>query len=293
MRCLVTGGAGFIGHHLVDRLAARGDEVIALDNGRRGLPPSKNARLITADIRDRDAVAAACAGVDVVYHLAAQSNVMGAAQDVGYSVETNVNGTINVLEAALQAGVRRVVFSSSREVYGDPSVLPVPEAAPIAPKNLYGASKAAGEAYVRAYIQRGLDCRVLRLANVYGPGDRDRVIPLWLDRARKGEELQVFGGKQVLDLIWIDTVVDALIKASEVDTLSGPVNIGAGRGTRIMDLAARVCSAVGSASRIEVLPARGEEVVGFVADVTRLRTHLGIEPPADPLAGLAVMAANA
>jgi UDP-glucose 4-epimerase len=247
---------------------------------------------IEADIRDAETVAAACEGVDVVMHLAAQSNVLGASKNVRYSAETNVVGTVNVLAGALDAGVRRVVFTSSREVYGDPEALPVREDQPLAPKNNYGASKTAGEAYCQAFRQRGLDVTVLRLANVYGPRDTERVIPLWLDRAAGGLDLEVYGGRQVLDFIWIDVVVDALLRAAEIEALPEPVNVGSGTGTAITDLAERLIAATNASSSVAVLPAREEEVVRFVADTTRMRSILGLTPPDDPLGHLPLLAAS-
>jgi UDP-glucose 4-epimerase len=297
MRSLVTGGAGFIGSHLVDVLLARGDGVSALDNLRRGRwehlsehHGDPRLRRLEADIRDADAMREACAGVDTVFHLAAQSNVLGASKDVHYSSETNVVGTVNVLAGALDAGVRRVVFTSSREVYGDPDELPVPENRPLAPKNYYGASKTAGEAYCAAFRERGLDVRTLRLANVYGPRDTERVIPLWLDRAARGLDLEVYGGKQVLDFVWIDVVVEALQRAADLDSMPEPVNVGSGQGTPITALAEHILAATGSASTIRTLAAREEEVVRFVADTQRMREVLGIAPPDNPLGHLAVLA---
>jgi UDP-glucose 4-epimerase len=188
MRVLVTGGAGFIGSHLVDALVGRGDEVLVLDNFRRGLMKhidghvsAGRVHLIRGDIRDEAAVSGAMSGVELVYHLAAQSNVLGAVQDMDYSFSTNVVGTFNVLKAASAAAVRRVVFSTSREVYGEPDEIPVQERAPLRAKNPYGASKIAGELYCGVWeTATSMDCKVLRFANVYGPRDRDRVIPHWL-----------------------------------------------------------------------------------------------------------------
>jgi UDP-glucose 4-epimerase len=296
MRYLVTGGAGFIGSHLVDALVARdGGEIVVLDNLRRGRTEfiaehiqDGRVRFVEADIRDAEAVRRESAGIDVVFHLAAQSNVIGAGKDVRYSSETNVNGTINVLEAALQEGVSRVVFTSSREVYGDPDTLPVSETAPLAPKNLYGASKVAGEMYCRAYQGRGLDVRYVRLGNVYGSRDRDRVIPIWLDRAAHGLDLELYGGSQVLDLIPVDFVVKALLRAAEAPSWTGPINIASGKGTPLIELAQQVLSLTGAETRTRFLPAREEEVIGFVADVTALKPRLGLIPP-EPLAGLSDM----
>jgi UDP-glucose 4-epimerase len=297
VRWLVTGGAGFIGSHLVDAIVARGlGEVLVLDSFRRGrrayLAQHDSNPLVTViegDIRNAAAVTDACRGADAVVHLAARSNVIGSESDFQDACETNVAGTLNVLDAAHRAGVSRVVFSSSREVYGDPAVLPVPEDAPHAPKNLYGASKAAGELYCSIYQNRGLDVRVLRLSNVYGPRDTERVLPIWLERAEAGLPLQVFGGRQVLDLIWIDVVIEALLRAAQADSFSGPINIGCGQGTPILALAEKVIEVTGTATQIEMLPAREMEVVGYVADIGRMRQRLGIEPPPEPLAHVAAV----
>jgi UDP-glucose 4-epimerase len=126
----------------------------------------------------------------------------------------------------------------------------------------------------------------LRLANVTGPGDRDRVIPLWLGRAARGEDIDLFGGDQILDFIPIDVVVDALLRAGETSLNGLPVNIGSGKGTSLRDLAARIRGLAGTHIDIRLLPARSVEVTRFVADVERMRTLLGLEPPTDPLVNL-------
>ncbi len=296
-RWLVTGGAGFIGSHLVDALIDRGlGEVVVLDSFRRGRREflarhdgNPALSVIEGDIRDVAALEAACRGSDLVVHLAARSNVMGSEADAQDACETNVVGTLNLLDAALKAGVRNVVFSSSREVYGDPPSLPVREDAPLAAKNLYGASKAAGETYCGVFRQRGLDVRVLRLSNVYGPRDTERVIPLWLERSAGGRALEVFGGRQVLDLIWIDFVVEALIRTAQGPPLAQPVNVGSGRGVPILELAQRIIAVTGSRSKPAFLPAREQEVLGYTADVGAMRALLGIEPPPDPLVYLQSM----
>ena len=297
-KVVVTGGAGFIGGHLVDRLVERGDEVVVLDNLKRGrtgkLEPHVRrgrARLVEDDIRRFDAVAAAVSGCDAVYHLAAQSNVMGAVTDPDYSVTTNVLGTFNVLRAAAQAGVRRVVFASSREVYGEPRTLPAGEAHPLLAKNPYGASKVAGEAYCRTFVAtHGLRVDIVRLTNVYGPGDSDRVIPLWLAAAQQGRDLEVYGGQQEIDFLWVGTAVDALLFAAE-HGLPAPVNIGSGVGTKILDLAERVLGATGSKSAVVRRAAREIEVARFVADTTLMRS-LGLAPEPDPLQHLAEIAGS-
>ncbi len=218
-----------------------------------------------------------------MFHLAAQSNVMGAVADASYSFNTNVVGTYNVLQAAAAAGVKRVVFPSSREVYGDPRNIPVPETAPLRAKNAYGASKIAGEVYCRLAAQQGLETVVLRLANVYGPGDRDRVIPLFAAAASAGLPITVFGRQKILDFVWIDVVVDALIKTAFGSYIRGPVNIGSGKGTTILDLARRIVDHRRSVSKINVVEEREQEVGRFVADITRAKRRLKIPEPDDPL----------
>jgi UDP-glucose 4-epimerase len=286
-KAIVTGGAGFIGSHLVARLAEQSIEVVVLDNLRRASPANVGALarlgrvdLVEGDIRMFDRVAETVRGADVVFHLAAQSNVMGAVLDPNYSITTNVIGTFNVLRAAAEGDVPRVVFTSSREVYGDPEALPVAEDAPLLAKNAYGASKAAGEAYCRTFASKTLAVEIVRLANVYGAGDSGRVIPLWLGAAAAGRDLEVYGGEQVIDFLWVGTCVDALLLAAERG-LPGPVNIGSGTGTKILDLASRVLEVTRSKSKIVLTAAREIEVAKFVAD-TRCMRSLGIEPEPDP-----------
>jgi nucleoside-diphosphate-sugar epimerase len=299
-KIVVTGGAGFIGSHLVDRLLADGaSKVVIIDNMHRGRLENlakhraePRLDLIHADIRDPRTLSAAFAGASIVYHLAAQSTVMGAVDDLTYSFETNVVGTFNVLRAATEVGIQSLVFASSREVYGDAIDLPVGEDQPLLAVNAYGASKVMGEAYCRAFRRTfGLNCITLRLANVYGPRDVGRVIPLWLERAAAGQDLEIYGGKQLIDFVWVEHVVEALIRAVRLPGSLPPINVGSGTGTRIVDLARRIVRLNSSRSRVVIRQARAVEVTRFVADVTRMRQMLGIEPLDDPLANLETMIA--
>jgi UDP-glucose 4-epimerase len=291
-RVLVTGGAGFIGSHLVDRLARdAANELIVLDNLRRGSLANLNGsrglvRFVNGDVRDRSCLADIMSKVDVVYHLAAQSNVMGAVSDIDYCFSTNVIGTFEVFRAAAESGVRRVIFTSSREVYGDPQELPVPETAPLRPKNAYGASKAAGEMYSRIFRDKGLEVIVLRLANVYGARDFDRVIPIFLGQAVRNLPLNLYGGTQLLDFVWIDTVVDILVQAALVAAPPGPTNVGTGKPTALLSLAECILSLTGSESPLCILPSRDVEVSRFAADTANMTTRFDVIPPTEPLGHL-------
>lgn len=287
---VVTGAAGFIGKQLVRALLEReGETVLGFDNLRRGhwdgTTANERFTAVTGDVRDAQALDAALAGARTVFHLAAQSNVMGAIEDMGYSFSANVAGTLNVLSAAQRAGVRHVVFTSSREVYGEAARLPVDEAFPLTAKNAYGASKVAAEAYCRVFDSPGMRVSVLRLANVYGPGDRDRVIPTFVARALAGLPLVLNGGGQIIDFVPVGVVVEALLRVAD-SPVATPVNIGSGKGTALPQLARRIIAEAGSSSELVTAPARSAEVVRFVADVARMRAVLGLEPPDDPLTRL-------
>jgi len=292
---LITGGAGFIGSHLVDRLALdESNRLVVIDNLRRGrLTNLEQVRgrfeFIQGDICDRNLVEQAMQGTDLVYHLAAQSNVLGAVTDLDHSFRANVIGTFEVLRAAANAGVRRLVFTSSREVYGESPSLPVVETAPIQPKNAYGASKAAGEMYCRTFSSSAFPIAVLRLANVFGARDFDRVIPIFVERAVRGLPLTLYGGKQILDFIWIDIVVEALVRAGNDGPPIGPVNVGSGQPTDLPALANRILSESRSSSQLLVLPARDVEVSRFVADTRLMKQLLGIQAPEDPLRHLGML----
>ena len=289
MKVLVTGGAGFIGSHLVDRLIqTNAGQVTVLDNFSRGreehLALSRNKiEIVRGDIRDRTLLQSVMKGVDLVFHLAAQANVLGAVRDLDYSFETNVSGTYELLRAAEAAGTKRVIFSSSREVYGEPTSLPVPETAPIAPKNAYGVSKAAGEIYCRLFADKGMEVIIFRLANVYGTRDRDRVIPLFAEQSLVGKSLTVFGRNKILDFLWIGDLLDVLCKASICPCPEGAVNVGSGEGVNLVDLAERISALTGNRSVVQVTEERAPEVGRYVADVGLARKLYDLHCPEDAI----------
>lgn len=291
MHIFITGGAGFIGSHLVDKLAHSGNEITVFDNLFRGKEAhlkthlkNNTIRFIKGDIRDYAHLKQSMEKADVVFHLAAQSNVLGAISDTDYSFETNVVGTYNVLKAAKECNVKRVIFSSSRESYGEATKLPVVEDTALNAKNAYGVSKVAGEKYCEVFSKMyGMEIVILRFANVYGARDFNRVIPIFIDNVKKGENISIFGGKQVIDFVSVEMIVDVLIESIENKrALEAPTNVGSGKGTTLFELAQEVKNLSDSNSKIDVLPARSEEVVKFIASTERFKgvfnTSINPEP---------------
>jgi UDP-glucose 4-epimerase len=290
LNCVVTGGAGFIGSHLVDRLITQGLRPRILDNLSRlshdFSQHTSQVDFIHSDIRDYSDVKRCFHNTHVVFHLAAQSHVVAAEEDPQYTQETTVEGTRNVLRAALECDVQRVIFTSSREVYGDPSGIPVHEDHPLRPKNVYGRSKLAGEEICNEFRARGLRISILRLANVYGLRAKTGVIPLFTRTALEHRPLSLFGGSQVLDFIWVGTVVDALLCAAFDPSPPEVFNVGSGRGTTIAELAAHIIRLAGSSSPVVTMPQRQVDVTRFVAGTNLLRSVLDGPKLEDNLAHL-------
>ncbi|NIM94635.1 MAG: NAD-dependent epimerase/dehydratase family protein [Anaerolineales bacterium] len=287
---VVTGAAGFIGKHLMRCLLEKTPhDILALDNLSRGnwngFEENGRVSLITGDVRDVNLLNRIMDGAEIVFHLAGQSTVLGAILDIDSTFSSNVIGTYNVMRASERGGVRHVVFTSSREVYGEPKSIPVTEDFPLAAKNPYGASKIACEAFCRIFDSDEMHVSVLRLANAYGFGDHDRVIPIFIECALKDDALVINGGEQVIDFVPVDLVVESLWRVAN-RPLGRPVNVGTGVGTTLQDLATRIIGDSGSLSTIEYSSANAMEVTRFVADVTRMEDALGIIPPEDPLAYL-------
>jgi UDP-glucose 4-epimerase len=288
MKSLVTGGGGFIGHHLVKELASASPrDVAVVDNFSRAHPPERvefpeGVRIYRADILDSTVLRQAMTGVETVFHLAALSSVGAAQNDPPLAYQYNVRGTASVLDVARRCGVRRVVVASSREVYGEPDYLPVPESAPLRPKNVYGLTKAAAETCCG--LARGPEVAILRLSNVYGPGDFGRVIPIFIHHALLGLPIPIYGGDQILDFVWIHRVVTMLINASRQElNLAEAVNVASGIGVTLSSLAVKIRQLAGSSSPLQYLPAKPFEVTRFVAD-TRSSVQLSAQPEADSLA---------
>ncbi len=290
MRCLVTGGAGFIGSNLVDALIARGDEVTVLDDLSTGkLENLRGAQeaggsLERADVADAGRVAAIFAATEpeVVFHLAAQIDVRRSVADPARDATVNVLGTLAVLEAARIAGTRRVVFSSTGGgLYGDADVLPTPEDHPIHPLAPYGQSKLAAEGYCALYTRLfGLSTVALRYGNVYGPRQDAHgeagVVAIFCGQRIERRQPTVFGdGSQTRDWVEVSDVVSANLLAAAAPVL-GPVNIGHGRELSVLDLLAGLEEVGdGGAAPARFAPERPGEVQRSCLDVTRAERELG------------------
>jgi UDP-glucose 4-epimerase len=305
MRCLVTGGAGFIGSNLVDALLARGDEVTVVDNLSTGrlsnLEPglAAGAELEEMDIRDGEALSrlAAERRPEAIFHLAAQIDVRKSLADPSFDAGVNVGGTANVLEAARAAECGRVVsISTGGAIYGEGEgqQLPLPEDAPIAPLSAYGQSKFAAEGYLSLYHRLyGLSGVSLRLGNVYGPRQdplgEAGVIAIFCGLLKEGGRPTIFGdGTQTRDYIYVGDVVSAALAAGDADA-TGPINIGTGIETDVLELIEALEGLSGNDSfEPNFEPERTGEVQRITIDAGRAERELGWRAEMDLSEGLRV-----
>ncbi|GAA0947833.1 NAD-dependent epimerase/dehydratase family protein [Actinocorallia libanotica] len=299
MRILVTGAAGFIGSHLVDRLLSDGHDVIAVDNLASGRRDNLGGRVELHDLDIADPALTALATArspEVVCHLAAQVSVRRSVSDPLLDARTNVMGTINVLEAARAAGARKTVFTSSCAVYGVPDSLPVGADAELRPKSPYAASKTTGEIYLRAYRElHGLDYTTLALANVYGPRQTPEgeagVISIFTAALLEGRPTIVYGdGGNTRDYVYVADVVDAYARALE--TGSGErFNIGTGVQTTDRRLHALVAAAAGAPDEPGTAPFRLGDLPAMALDPAPALDGLGWKPRTSLEEGLAATVA--
>ncbi len=299
-RCLVTGGAGFIGSHLTEELLAQGWQVHVLDDlstgERSNLATLRPAPMMyEGDVRDPAVVQRAVEGTEVVFHLAAIASVQRSLEDPKLIHDVCAGGTLNVLDAARRAGVRRVVYAGSASAYGLPTAEVQSEDTPLQPLSPYAAAKLAGEMYAQAFAHSfGLETVRLRFFNIFGPRQRpdspySGVIAIFTAIMSSGRTPIVHGdGLQSRDFTAVPDVVQALIKAATAPGVSGKVyNVGTGKSVTILDLVAALNHELGTT----LVPEHGEARVGDVrfsrADITRARQELGYEPKVSFEEGLA------
>jgi UDP-glucose 4-epimerase len=288
MRFLVTGGAGFIGAALSNRLLRDGHQVRVIDDLSAGSPDQlEDGVLFTrGDVADRPKLWTLLQDVDCVYHLAARVLVSESILYPREYNEVNVGGTVSVMEAMRDAGVRRVVLTSSGAVYGEQGEQPVREDQSPNPQSPYAVSKLAAEYYVRTIgALWGIETVILRVFNAYGPGQRlpashPPVVPQFLRQAQQGGSLVIFGGGgQTRDFVYVDDVVEALVAASTASDVDRRIiNVGSGREISINDLASLVGRVVGREVEVLHSPAESGGVGRLCADLTAARQLLDYEP---------------
>lgn len=286
MRILITGGAGFIGSHLARQYQGQA-EVIILDNLRSGYLKNLagvDHTFIHGSITDPDAVARAMQGVDLVFHLAALISVPESIEKPRECVEINVNGLLNVLDAAAHAGVRKLVLASSAAIYGDNPTVPKTEDMLPEPKSPYAITKLDGEYYLDLYRrERALDTASLRFFNVFGPRQDPNsayaaAVPIFIQKALAGEDLTIFGdGGQTRDFIHVTDIVAALAHIASTPGLTGTYNVGYGESITVLDLAQRIIRLAKSRSQITHHPERPGDVRHSRASAAKL-TATGFHP---------------
>lgn len=307
-KILVTGGAGFIGSHLIVELLRKGYSIVVFDNLSSG--KMQNVRKFAdrgdfefkkGDVRDRLAVSEAMCGVDAVVHLAALIDIAKSVADPAETHEVNVNGTLNVLQEAVRRGVRRFIFPSSAAVYGDCEVLPIKEDAELKPLSPYGASKVSGEAYCQAFCRcYGLETTTLRPFNVYGSGNERNpysgVITKFLKSANSNQALTVNGdGEQTRDFMFIDDVVVAIMLSLENEKLNGEVfNVCTGQPVSINRIVEVLEGIIGKDLKVKHGPAKKGEIRFSYGDpekaarILKFRASASLREGLEKLAGMSL-----
>jgi len=298
-RALVTGGAGFIGGHLVAGLISDGWRVRVLDDFSSGFESNLAevadvVELIRGDVREEAALARAVAGVEVVFHQAAVASVPLSVAEPLRTNSVNLEGTLKVLEASRRAGVRRVVYAASSAAYGNSEELPKVETMTPEPLSPYALQKVGGELYCRLYTSLyGLETVALRYFNIFGPRQDPKseyaaVIPRFICAALAGEGATIFGdGEQTRDFIFVQDVVRANLLAADAERASGAViNVATGRRISLNDLWGAIRGITGVTVASRHAPARVGDVRDSVADLSRARDLLGFEPAVDLREGL-------
>ena len=293
MNALITGGAGFIGSHIVRTLLERGDTVRVLDNfstGKRDNLTGLDVEIIEADLRDASALTQACHAVDTIFHEAAFVSVPQSMQEPKDCFDVNVTGTASLFDAARKAGVRRVVFATSAAVYGDVDDYPLTEESPLRPLSPYAASKRVDEIYGQLYTTSfGLEVVALRYFNVYGPRQRPdsqyaAAVPIFIRQMLDNKPITIYGdGGQTRDLIYVGDVVRANLIAAEHSAAPGQIfNICTGVETRLLDLIEHLQELFPSAPEPQFTEPRAGDIYRSIgsahkaADLLHFRAEVGL-----------------
>ncbi|MCX9085644.1 MAG: GDP-mannose 4,6-dehydratase [Candidatus Methanoperedens sp.] len=281
-KILITGGAGFIGSHLAEGLLNMGHEVIIVDNLSRGNCGNINSILnrinfVKGNVTDPGLMQDLIKSCDTVFHLAALSRVIPSIDNPELCFKSNIEGTEIIARLCSQYG-KRLVFSSSREVYGTAKYSPVDEKHPLDPENPYGTSKVAGEKIIESYSKcYNLKYAILRLANVYGQKDFDRVIPIFIKNSLNNKDIIIYGGQQILDFVYISDVIEAFLKAySNNENLL--VNIGSGKGTTLLELANIIKKITKNEGKIKIKDKRKGEVEIYISNINKSHEILEWKP---------------
>jgi UDP-glucose 4-epimerase len=292
VKVLITGGAGFIGSHICERLLSEGHQVVVYDNfstGKRenlAFAGKGQVEVVEADVRDLPQLDFHIAGCDVVFHEAAIVSVPYSVDHPQETHDVNIQGTLNVLEASKKRGVKRVVFACSAAVYGDDPELPKNESMRPSPISPYGIEKLTSELYLQVWARLyGIETVSLRYFNVFGPRQDPTsaysgVISIFASRALRGEAPTIFGdGEQCRDFVYVANVVDANIRAATTPGVSGRCyNVGCGQRTTLKELLLAIARIVGTTIEPKLAPPRQGDIADSLADITRARTELGYEP---------------
>lgn len=299
MRVLVSGGAGFIGSHLVDALLSRGHDVRVIDNfssGRReNLAAHSRLQLVEGDVRDAAAVEHATQDIDIIFHLAAVASVAASTADPLGTHGSNFLGTLNLLEAARRRGIRRLLYASSAAVYGDTTALPVSEQIPPKPLSPYAADKLAGEHYLSFYGRGfGLRWTAFRFFNIYGPrqdpsSPYSGVISIFAERIRRGEPVTIFGdGQQTRDFVYVGDLIEVLLRTmANARAEEQVLNVGRGEECTLIEMLGDFARLSGRQVERRHEPARVGDIRRSRADVARLRDVAGYVPQTNLQTGLA------
>ncbi len=297
IKVVVTGGAGFIGSHIVERWLREEAEVCIIDNLRSGFIRNvelfPDAKFYNGSITDRNLVFEALKDADYVHHLAALVSVPESVEKPDECYDINVNGLINVLDACEEYGIKKIVLSSSAAVYGENPVSPKTTDLKPDPKSPYGSTKLEGENLLNEYNKKfGMGAISLRYFNVFGPRQDPKsqyaaAIPIFIQRALKDEPIIIYGdGLQTRDFIFVKDVVEANILAAKNETVNGVFNVATGNAITINDIAAMILKETGSKSKIVYEGLRAGDIKDSVASVESTKLNLGFAPQFDLRRGL-------